>query len=126
MGENKEEPRDLTRLDKEAVEERKKKLAQVRQYREDKDTREVLSTAGGKRFYYRLLEQCGATRTPHIPGDAFSTHVNIGRQQIGLWAISEMERAAPMAYSEMVRQHQSDVLLSDKLDKEAEKEMIGD
>ena len=49
--------------------------------------------------------------------------MNIGRQQIGLWLISEMERAAPMAYSEMVRQHQSDVVFEDKLNKEAEQEL---
>jgi hypothetical protein len=114
---------EILRTDKGTVEEKKKKLARIRQYREDKDTKEVLSLAAGKRLYHRLLEQCGATRTPFVVGDVYASHVNIGRQQIGLWLISEMERASPMAYSEMVRQAQSDALLSEKLDKEAEKEM---
>ena len=42
-------------------------------------------------------------RTPHIAGDPYSTHVNIGRQQdIGLWAtfLNRIDMSkAPMAYS---------------------------
>ena len=119
----KEEIKDLTRLDGAEVAKKKEKLLRIKQYREDKDTKEVLALAAGKRLFWKLLEQCAATRTPHIPGDPYATHVNIGRQQIGLWLISEMERAAPMAYSEMVRQHQSDVVFEDKLNKEAEAQM---
>ena len=119
----KEEIKDLTRLDGAEVAKKKEKLLRIKQYREDKDTKEVLALPAGKRLFYKLLEQCGASRTPHFAGDPYATHVNIGRQQIGLWLISEIERAAPMAYSEMIRQHQSDVVFEDKLNKEAEQEL---
>ena len=123
MANEKEEPVDLTRLDGAEVSKKKQKLAKIKQYREDKDTKEILLLPAGKRLFYKLLAECGATRSPHIVGDPYATHVNIGRQQIGLWLISEIERAAPMAYSEMIRQHQSDVVFEDKLNKEAEAQM---
>jgi hypothetical protein len=120
----KEEPLDLTRLDKEQVEKRKKELERVRRYREIKDLRGVLATPEGRRVWRRLLETCGAYRTPYVGEFPYTNHVNIGRQQIGQWALSEMDEARPEAYTEIAREYKSDVLFSEKLDKEAEQEMI--
>jgi hypothetical protein len=69
------------------------------------------------------MEECGAYRTPYVGEFPFTNHVNIGRQQIGQWALGEMDEARPEAYTEIAREYKSDVLFSDKLDKEAEKEM---
>ena len=123
MAQEQNEPIDLTRLDGKAVEERKKNLERVRRYRELKDLKEVLSTPEGRRVWRRLLETCGAYRTPFVGEFPFTNHVNIGRQQIGQWALAEMDESRPTTYLEMAREYKSDVLNSDKLDKEAEKQM---
>ena len=124
MSDPKEEPRDLTRLDQKAVEERKKHLEKVRRYRELKDLKEVLSTPQGRRVWRRLLETCGAFRTPFVGEYPYTNHVNIGRQQIGQLLLAEMDEARPETYTEMAREWKSDALFSEKLDQEAEKEMI--
>ena len=118
-----EDPRDLLRLDGKEVEERKKNLERVRRYRVLKDLKEVLSTPEGRRVWRRLLEQGGAFRTPHVPGDPYSTHVLIGEGNIARWALAEMDEARPETYLQMAREYKSDVLNSDKLDKDAEKEL---
>lgn len=118
-----EEPKDLTRLDHKEVEERKKKLERVRRYRELKDLKEVLSTPEGRRVWRRLLNEGGAFRSPHVAGDPYATHVFIGEGNIARWALAEMDEARPATYLEMAREYKADVLNSDKLDQEAEKEL---
>ncbi len=118
-----EEPVDLTRLDGKAVEDRKKNLERVRRYRELKDIKEVLSTPEGRRVWRRLLETCGAYRTPFVGEFPYTNHVNMGRQQIGQWAMSEMDEARPETYVQMAREWKSDALHSEDLDKQAEQEM---
>lgn len=117
------ESQDILRLDGKEVEERKKKLQRIRRYRELKDIKEVLSTPEGRRVWRRLLEQGGAFRTPFIPGDAYGTHVLIGEGNIARWAMAEMDEARPSTYLEMAREFKADVLNSQKLDEEAEKEL---
>ena len=119
----KEEPKDLTRLDRDQVEKRKLDLARVRRYREKKDIKEVLSTPAGRRVWRRLLEECGAFRSSFVGEFPFTAHFNMGKQQIGQWALAEMDEARPETYTEMAREYKADVIFSDKLDKEAEQEM---
>jgi hypothetical protein len=114
---------DLLRTDKKEVEAKKKDLARVRRYRELKDIKEILSTPAGRRVWRRLLEECAPLRSNVVVGDSYGTHVNSGRQQIGIWALCEMDEARPATYTEMAREHKSDVILSEELDKQAEKEM---
>lgn len=123
MSEEKKEPVDLTRLDKDQVEKRKLNLARVRRYREKKDIKEVLSTPAGRRVWYRMLDECGAFRSAFCGEAPFTAHFNMGKTDIGLWAMKEMDEARPETYTEMQREHKSDVIFSDKLDKEAESEM---
>lgn len=114
---------DLLRTDKASVEEKKKHLARVRRYRELKDIKEVLSTPAGRRVWRRLLEECAPLRTSFVSGDSYASHILMGRQQIGIFCMCEMDDARPETYIEMAREYRSDVLLSEKLDKETEKEM---
>lgn len=114
---------ELLRTDKASVEEKKKNLARVRRYRELKDIKEVLSTPAGRRLWRRLIEEGAPLMTAFVSGDPYGSHVLIGRQQIGMWAMREMDEARPETYVEMAREFKSDMLLSEKLDKEAEREM---
>lgn len=112
---------DILNTDKEG--ELKKRLAREKRLREKQlnDLREVLSTPAGKRVWKRLLEEAGAFRSPGAGEQVYTTHVNIGRQDIGFWALKEMEDAKPMAWVEMNREHKADLVRQAQIDKEEEK-----
>lgn len=67
--------------------------AKARRLRELDDLKVVMQQPEGRRFMWRLLEQCGVYRTS-FTGNS-ETFFREGQRNVGLWALTEMQEAAP-------------------------------
>lgn len=65
------------------------------------DLKKILASDEGKRFFWRLLEHCGLYRSP-ATGENLTTHINIGQQQVALWALDEALEAHPQAAAGLI------------------------
>lgn len=77
---------------------------QVKKYDRDQELenlRTLLSTPGGREFYWRLLSQCNLFRPSYVPGDTHAMALNEGKRAIGLWAMVELSQSLPSAYDKM-------------------------
>lgn len=68
--------------------------------RELSDLFQVLTSREGRRFFWRLLGQCGVLKEP-AGRDPYDTYYNIGRASIGRLLIDEMDQADPTAWQKM-------------------------
>lgn len=75
--------------------------------RELNDVRAVLATEEGRRFVWRLLEQCKAFLSVKATDDS-TTNYNAGKQDIGHYVITEMLEARPNALVEMMTEAQTE------------------
>jgi len=81
----------------------------------ENDLRDVLSSASGRRFVYRILEEAG------VYSDGFNTNAAVmgfhaGKRNMGLFLLKDIEDKFIDQYSQMRREHKSD-LLSDAAEK---------
>ncbi|MEK9753373.1 MAG: hypothetical protein VW338_09200 [Rhodospirillaceae bacterium] len=60
----------------------------------------ILSTKGGRRFVWRLLEEAKIHSTSFAV-EATITAFNEGKRHVGLWALAEVFEADPSAYTRM-------------------------
>lgn len=67
---------------------------------DNEDLRVVLSTAGGRRFVWRLLHYCGLWASTSV-GDPQTMAVKSGHRDIALWILDEMKHAEPQAFLKM-------------------------
>lgn len=58
------------------------------------DIRDTVKTVGGRRFIWRLLQQCGTFQSTFSAVDGM-TQYNAGRQDIGHFLLSELTHAQP-------------------------------
>lgn len=65
----------------------------------------VLSTKQGRRFYYRILEECGVFRLSYRAGQPDLTAFNEGTRNIGLMLLTEINEACPDAYTLMMKEN---------------------
>jgi hypothetical protein len=86
--------------DESKVAEQGQKEKLVRQ-QEIADLKAILSTAHGRRLWWRVLDKAGVLRTSFDHSGSV-TAFNEGRRSIGLWAWAEMESAMPEAYVAML------------------------
>lgn len=71
---------------------------------EDEDLRAVMSTAQGRRFLWRLLEQTGIYKLSYTGNS--ETFFNEGQRNIGLKLLAEMHRVDPEHYILMTQECQ--------------------
>jgi hypothetical protein len=67
-----------------------------------KDLKAILSTQEGKRFIWRMVEQCGVYRGGFLPRD--ESIFRDGEQNIGIWLLAQVTEANPNALIEMMKQ----------------------
>jgi len=91
-------PKPFDAGDKGQVKKRKKKIDILRE-QDNEDLRNVLLSPGGRRFIWKLLEECGVYKIS-FTGNSH-TFFNEGKRQIGLRLIEDIFNAAPNAYTEM-------------------------
>lgn len=71
------------------------------------DVRAVMAMQEGRRFIWRLLEQCKAFSSVKADDDS-TTLYNAGKQDIGHFVITEMLEARPNALIEMMVEAQTE------------------
>lgn len=75
--------------------------------RELMDVRTVLATEEGRRFVWRVLEECKVFRTVKASDDS-TTNYNAGKQDVGHFVMDEMLEARPNAFIEMMSEAQQE------------------
>lgn len=78
---------------------KKKTKAQIHKEQDKEDLKEILLSPGGRRFLWKLLEECGVYKIS-FTGNSH-TFFNEGKRQIGLRLIEDIFDASPNAYTEM-------------------------
>ncbi len=92
--------------DEEQVAQAKGKERRVRQNQLN-DVRTVLETEAGRRFVWRLLEECKAFASVKANDDS-TTNYNAGKQDIGHYVMTELLEARPNALIEMMTEAQTE------------------
>lgn len=78
--------------------------------RELNDLRVILNTPEGRRFFWRLLSKAQVFIDGYVPGDnGYGTARNTGMKFIGHWALNELLEAKPSAFTQMQREHASEL-----------------
>jgi hypothetical protein len=88
--------------DPEQVKEAKKK-SERRRNREVEDIRTVLSTPSGRRFYWRMMTECGAFVDP-FEESPFYANYRKGQRSIGLKLLDELTIHMPEAFFTMQKE----------------------
>lgn len=78
---------------------KKKTKTQIHKEQDIEDLKGILDSAGGRRFLWKLLEECGVYKIS-FTGNSH-TFFNEGKRQIGLRLIEDIFDASPSAYTEM-------------------------
>jgi hypothetical protein len=86
----------------EAKDERRKEL---------EDIREVLKTASGRRWYYRIIEHCRPFTESYVVSMPDVTANNEGRRMVGNWIWAELLDADPDRWFQMLREKRSAVIV---------------
>lgn len=71
----------------------------------DEDLRNVMGTAAGRRFVWRLIDEHAGTFGGSFSSDALTTAFNEGRRSVGRELMTEAQRLATSAYMDMLREH---------------------
>ena len=71
---------------------------------EMEDIRAVMSTPGGRRYMFKLLERSGLNRVS-FTGQSNSTIFNEGGRNQGLQLKSDLRQAAPGSYATMMKEN---------------------
>ena len=78
------------------------------------DLRWILSKEQGRRYLWWLFGECGTFRSPNIPGDANQTYINIGKSDIGLAMLADIQEAGPNLYQMMRKECMEAILKKSK------------
>lgn len=89
--------------DPEQVEKAAKKEKRGREQEVD-DIKFILSSAQGRRFYWRLLERCGVYSLSFRAGQPDQTAYLEGHRNIGLTFLNDLMTAEPEAYLKMMKE----------------------
>ena len=88
-----------------------------RKDRETDDLKVVLKKPEGRRFVYKMLNECGVFKASFTL-NSMQTAFNEGKRDIGLALLADLDKAEPQAYSQMLTEHFSE--LKSKKPKEEE------
>lgn len=81
----------------------REKQAQIRQLGQERMLREQLSTPAGRNFYWDQLAACHVFETIS-PGDEATTNYLLGERNVGLRIMSDIMRAAPESFIQMLKE----------------------
>ena len=104
--------------DAEKLNEAAKKEAKRIYDRRIDDLRWVLSKEQGRRYMWWLFGECGTFRSPTIPQDTNSTYINIGKSDIGLALLADIQEAGSQFYSLMRKECMESILKKTKKENE--------
>jgi hypothetical protein len=76
--------------------------------REISDLKKVLKLPEGRRFIYKILSECGAFKAS-FSLNSMQTAFNEGKRDIGLMMLRMLDEAEPQAYSQMLKEHFSEL-----------------
>ena len=79
-----------------------------RRERELDDLKKILKIPEGRRFVLRVLGEAGMFHAS-FSLNSMQTSFNEGKRDIGLWLMKDLDSAEPMAYSQMLREHYSEL-----------------
>lgn len=79
-----------------------------RRAREITDLQKVLKLPEGRRLLYKILCECGVFKASFTQ-NSNTTAFNEGKRDIGLLLLKELDAAEPQAYSQMLREHFSEL-----------------
>lgn len=65
----------------------------------------VMQVRAGREFFYNILSQLGAFRTPYREGDSHATAFNCGMQNAGIMVLATVIEAAPDHYMTMLKEN---------------------
>lgn len=71
----------------------------------DADLAGVMSTQGGRRFVWRILDELSGTLNGSYVSDSHATAFNEGKRAVGLALTLELQRVAPGPYVHMLSEH---------------------
>lgn len=93
-------------------EQEKEKADEVKRLKEkdDEDFVEILNTAFGRRFMFRMIDHADTLADGFVPGMPDVTNYNLGRQCEGKFWMNEMLRLAPDKYFQMCRERKSELV----------------
>lgn len=66
--------------------------------------RQVMKSAAGRAWIYRMLERCHIYGNPFVPGQPDSTAFNLGEANQGKILLAEVQAASPDAYLVMINE----------------------
>lgn len=92
----------MSAIDDEERVKRRGHLENIELRRRARDISIVLSSVEGRRFYWRLLCECGVFTSSYTGNN--TTFFNEGRRQIGLMLLNELNDIAPDAYLVMLKE----------------------
>ena len=81
--------------------------------KELEDIREVVKSAAGRRFYYRIIEHCRPFNESYVVGMFDATANNEGRRMVGNWLWAELLDADAEKYFQMIRERKSALVVKE-------------
>lgn len=90
---NAADPKQVNDARKKEARERKEELDYIRS---------IMKTRAGRKWMYKLIDECRAWGNPIIPGDTHLTYENLGRQNMGKKLFIDINDAAPDQYVAMM------------------------
>lgn len=90
-----------------------------RRDREIDDLRAVLKLPQGRRFVYKVLCECGVFKSSFTQ-NSLQSAFNEGKRDIGLELLRALDETEPMAYTQMLQEHFSELKSKQKQDKPKE------
>jgi len=80
---------------------KRKKQIKILEQQDAEDIRTVLSTAAGRRFIWRILDQSKMLAPDMFTGNSTTFH-NLGKRDLGLWLYNEIMGADPKGFLAMM------------------------
>ena len=109
-------------LDTNKAEIDKKKRLRDKQLRDKElnDLRAVLALPEGRRLMWRVIARARTFQQSFVPGMPDVGNFNEGSRSIGSWLFDEILNAKPDAYQQMVREHKSEAVVKEQIEKNLE------
>ena len=81
--------------------EQAEKLRLLQSLTDAKDLETLLELPEGRRFFRRLLAQCGLGRISYTPNDSYHTAFLEGQRNVGLW-VEDLLQSQPALYLQLL------------------------
>lgn len=102
------EPKEIDIFDIDSKNAEIRKEQEKRRSREIDDLQKVLRSPEGRRFVWRVLSEAGVFKAS-FSLNSMQTSFNEGKRDVGIWLMSDVDRAEPNAYAQMQREYYSEL-----------------